>query len=276
MTMDEHGEDSAPQVVARFNVSDCSVQPSVSSEAAVANPPSSWSILQRDLTFGAGWPGAFYARVREGAEPSFAVTPPPISTRMHYVMEGIFAAVVVPEYAQLMGINMKAAANEDADGGRGAVDDYKYIPVATGYGVGVVSSFAFPVPATATCPTLPPCGSSAASSPSTQNTCESSHSSARNASGRRAVVTLITSDSYLHGALLLLCARPHPLLLSLAHPSPRDSSAILRSTPLTPLSCPADTAYCRMAACRTRNRSPSSLKKCLIVSRIRCKQLVGA
>ena len=47
-------------------------------------------------------------------------------------MEGIFAAVVVPEYAQLMGINFKLPADASADGSERSVDDYKYITVAIG------------------------------------------------------------------------------------------------------------------------------------------------
>ena len=52
---------------------------------------------------------------------------------MHAVMEDIFADVVAPEYAQLMGVmNLRApAAGDDASSGRGSsgsVDDFKCIP----------------------------------------------------------------------------------------------------------------------------------------------------
>ena len=209
MTMDESGDDCAPQVVCRFNVSDCSDLQPITSAAAERHAPSSWAILQRDTTFGAGWPSAFYARVfEEGAEPLFTITPPPIETRMHFVMEGIFAAVVVPEYAQLMGINLrKPPANADGRGDMVVVDDYKYIPVTASYSVAVLSSFVLPAPATPACPSPPPCSLTAASSATSQQTCEST---APTGSGRRAVATLITSDSYLQGALLLLYVRPLP------------------------------------------------------------------
>ena len=52
---------------------------------------------------------------------------------MHAVMQDIFAGVVAPEYAQLMGVmNLRApAAGDDASSGRGSsgsVDDFKCIP----------------------------------------------------------------------------------------------------------------------------------------------------
>jgi hypothetical protein len=196
MTMDESGDDLAPQVVARFNVSDCFQLQARTNDSADGDSASSWSILQRDATFGAGWPSAFYARISEGAEPLFAVSPPPLATRMHFIMEGIFAAVVVPEYAQLMGINFKLPADASADGSERSVDDYKYITVASSYAVRVVSSFAVPASPATTCPAPPSCSSTGVSAGTAQQTCQSTTS--------RAVATLITSDSYLQGALVLL------------------------------------------------------------------------
>jgi hypothetical protein len=54
MTADEQGDDCAPQVVTRFNVSAIAVrQQTIINSASSTAPPSSWSILQRDATFGA-------------------------------------------------------------------------------------------------------------------------------------------------------------------------------------------------------------------------------
>lgn len=204
MTMDESGDDLAPQVVARFNVSDCFQQQASTNDSVDGDSGSSWSILQRDETFGAGWPSAFYARIREGAEPLFAVSPPPLATRMHFIMEGIFAAVVVPEYAQLMGINFKLPADASADGSERSIDDYKYITVASSYSVRVISSFDASASPAITCPAPPSCSSTGTSAGTAQHTCQSTHSTAGGGSGLRAIATLITSDSYLQGALVLL------------------------------------------------------------------------
>jgi len=238
MTVDEQGDDCAPQVVTRFNVSDCSQQQPIISSTSSTDPPSAWSILQRDATFGAGWPSAFYVRLHAAVDPSFSITPPPIETRMHAVMDDIFAGVVVPEYAQLMGVNLRApAAGDDASrgsGSRGSVDDFKYIPIGSSYVVSSISSFVFPPPITTTCPAPPLCSGSSVASTAAQPTCEAT---AHAGSGRTAVVTLITSDSYLHGALVLLCATPPRLLsftpfatpTSLLHPPP-PATAVAHTT----------------------------------------------
>ena len=196
MTMDESGDDCAPPVFTRFNVSDCSRPRPVVDDSS--RPPSAWSILQQDVTFGAGWPSVFYTRLHANVDPLFTITPPPIETRMLYLMEGIFAAIVVPEYAQLMGVNLKSSsANQVA----GSVSDFKYIPVTSSYLVTVVSSFLSLTSTSSLCPDSHSCMHKNDSFASAQQTCESNPHSV---SGSRAVVTLITSDSYLHGALVLL------------------------------------------------------------------------
>ena len=209
MTLDEQGDDCAPQVVRRFNVSDCSQQQPNISITTSSDRPSSWSILQRDGIFGAGWPSAFYVQLHIAAEPIFSITPPPIETRMIAVMEGIFAGIVVPEYAQLMGVNFRApAAVQDASGAsRGSIDDFKYIPIVTSYIVSNISSLTFPPPPTTACPAPSSCSDISTASAAAQQTCESN---AHAGSRHTAVVTLITSDSYLHGALVLLCVPSNP------------------------------------------------------------------
>ena len=203
MTMDEFGDDFAPQVATRFDVTDCSLPQPISSVAAAENSTSLWTILQRDETFGAGWPSSFFVQLPVQSQPLFSVSPPPIETRLHFVMDGIFAAVVVAEYAQLMGVNLKLPA-ENTDAASGSVraagaDDYKYIPVANSYHVDVLSSFAPPPPSASICSAPSACSHTAGSSPTAEQTCKPN---ARHDS--RAVVTLITSDSYLQGALVLL------------------------------------------------------------------------
>ncbi len=199
MTMDELGDDFAPQVATRFDVTDCSQQQLMSNITAADNSTSSWSILQRDATFGAGWPSSFFVQLPLDSPPHFSVSPPPIETRMHFVMEGIFAAVVVAEYAQLMGVNLKLSADNmvSANGSTRVVgvDDYKYISVTNSYHVDVLSSFSPPPNSATTCSSPSPCSRPAASSPTSEQTCRQ---------GSRAVATLITSDSYLQGALVLL------------------------------------------------------------------------
>jgi hypothetical protein len=207
MTMDEFGDDFAPQVATRFDVTDCSlpqpIQLDISSVAAAENSTSLWSILQRDETFGAGWPSSFFVQLPAQSQPLFSVSPPPIETRMHFVMEGIFAAVVVAEYAQLMGVNLKLPA-ENTDAASGSVraaraDDYKYIPVVNSYHVDVLSSFAPPPLSASVCSAPSACSHTTAFSATAEQTC---NPNARHDS--TAVVTLITSDSYLQGALVLL------------------------------------------------------------------------
>ena len=62
MTADEQGDESddcALQVVTRFTVSAIAVrQQTIINSASSTAPPSSWSILQRDATFGATQPSA--------------------------------------------------------------------------------------------------------------------------------------------------------------------------------------------------------------------------
>ena len=259
MTMDEYGDSCAPQVVTRFNVSDCSQLASTTSDSGDSDTPSSWSILQRDSTFGAGWSSVFYTRLAADAEPLFLISPPPISARMHVIMEGIFAAVIVPEYAQLMGVNHKApAANKNSGNGNdnsGGVDDYKYIPVTMGYHVDVKSSFASPPLPSIKCAASTICSGAGNSSSSGQQVCEST---ALPGSGRRAVATLVTSDSYLQGALVLLYALPALALFCFLLLFVISNAWSRTLAPLTPS---AVTAYYRMAAYLKQSLSPLSQKK---------------
>jgi hypothetical protein len=219
--MDEYGDSCAPQVVTRFSVTDCSQQDSATSDADNSDELSSWTILQRDAIFGAGWPSVLYTRLVADEEPLFLISPPPISARMHVIMEGIFASVIVPEYAQLMGVNHKAsAANTVAGSGSdksGRIDNYKYIPVGPGYQVDVKSSFATPAVTSMNCPKPSTCIHPGISSASSPEICESTALSGV----RRAVATLVTSDSYLQGALVLLYARPSSALFHILFHTPR-------------------------------------------------------
>jgi hypothetical protein len=208
--MDEHGDICSPQVITRFNVTDCIGQQPVADDADASEAPSSWSILQRDSTFSAGWPSVLYSRLLVDAAPQFLISPPPISARLHVIMEGIFASIVVPEYAQLMGVNHKAPAIDvDAgSGSSGVVDNYKYIPVSLGYHVDVKSSFASPPLKSIQCPLPSTCTGAGISSLTDLQTCKTN--AFNSGHSRRAVTTLVTSDSYLQGALLLLYVGPPP------------------------------------------------------------------